>query len=165
MNVTVTKTITEHTNGRRKHPASPTGWEERTGVERVVGDRGKPRQVTIWEPCSAPLGPLVYGSEEHRASGLRGGTIHTQIEGVESGAYHLTAGEAESILRKHARDYATGMSIFHGGVHLGDKYEMKPHEGHAMAQWARDRVMALFGLDLADTNVAANHPAPSADPS
>lgn len=162
MAVTVVRTITEGTNGRRKNEASPTGWERRTGEtrEQVIPKPGRGRgdttvRVPIWEPCPAPETWVVGTPEEMEREG-RGGTIHTLVEGVEGKAYDLLPGEAETLLRIYCHEYQTGMFIFHGGTVVGGNgRDTLPHEGHAMAEVARNRVLDLFGLDLATTNVAS----------
>lgn len=160
MTVTVVKTITENTNGRKEDPTSPTGWMRRAGVEweEYVDERGKTKKHSkaIWEPCEGPT-TYVYGSDAHRQANEErrgGGTVSLEIEGLEGGLYNLTADEAETLLRLHAHNYSDGMAILHGTLFIGgSKNEMTPPQGLACANEARARVLELFGLDLSTTNV------------
>ena len=98
--VTVVKTITEHTNGRRLRPDGQ--WERRVGVRSVKSEVGKttrPRQETLWEICPAPR-KAVYGSEEHNLH-INGGDVHYEIAGIEGGSYDLDEAEAEVLFRHY----------------------------------------------------------------
>lgn len=151
MTVTVRKTITEHTNGRRRSETSPTGWERRIGVKSIGSGRTK-TQVALWEPCEGPK-TYDYGSE----GAPQGGTVHTEIDGLADLTLPpLYAGEARMILASFCSHYSIGMSIFYGDTYSHDP--RPPHQAYRDAQAVRARALELFGIDLESTNLV-QHPA------
>lgn len=95
--VTVVKTITEHTNGRRKDENSPTGWVRRAGSRPLpVNDRSGKRSIkrteTIWEPCDAPLTEIYEGHM------MQGGTIRHEIKVEGDATVSLSQWDVQQIV-------------------------------------------------------------------
>lgn len=161
--VTVVKTITEHTNGRRlKEDGS--GWERRIGTRPAVpqpgekvGRRRAPRMETIWEDCEAPV-TVVYGSEEHQArreAGKGGGTVAYVWGGLDDiqAQGELTRDEMEILLRSYVCEFTSCVRHMTGTVFGGD--DITPQEAAQRSLAIGRRVETLFGLDLWETNLAA----------
>lgn len=156
--VTVVKTITEHTNGRRQRPDGT--WERRVGVRRhVESSRGTRWDETIWETCEAPR-KFVYASDAHAESGIRGGDIHFEVDGVEGGTYDLDEAEAEVLFRYYLREFCKFASAAGGSTHVGWKDQPPPAQAWKHALRLARRTMVLFGIDLFETNVVDEKPAP-----
>lgn len=154
MAVTVRKTITEHTNGRKRDPESPTGWVRRSGRKEAgkakVGNRTMPINVDVWEPCDPPK-TFNYGAP----GAPTGGTVHTVIEGLTGATLPpLYAEECRTLLAGLCWTYSVGMEIFYGSKYIGGgKESLEPHEAYEEAQAARRRARELFGVDLENTNL------------
>lgn len=148
--VTVTKTITEHTNGRMKDPAYSTGWKRRAGATR---DPMTKKVAILWEEAPAPT-TYVYGSHEHQVAGFKGGVVETVIEGTEAGTYDLDADEVESLIRQYARTYTDLTRIVRGWKVVGGGTQPSPDEAGRLLEQTRVRCLK-FGVDLAETNVGA----------
>lgn len=150
------KTLHAHSNGKVQDSTSPTGWKRRAGVERVENPtakraRDRVQERTVWEPCDAPE-VWVYGSAREDGTIARGGTIYTIVEDVPEIA-PFTRDEVEKIVRWHSNRYQTALFVLNGGDHQGYQPD-SPADAFRLAADARDRVLALTGLDLDDTNVA-----------
>lgn len=156
MGITITRMINEPVNGKRLNEVTGK-WERRTGMrheEKMVKGKVKMVPVTIWEETDAPR-TFVYGSEEHAATGFRGGTVWTDVQGCEDRETMLYADEVEYLLRKYATQYADAMFILNGGTFANGRRDPSP----LAAVEARDEAMrraARFGVDLAATNVDAS---------
>jgi hypothetical protein len=154
--VTVVKTITEHTNGRRQREDGT--WERRAGVREIPNSvkpgaaRRRPAMETVWEVCEGPR-KVVYASEEHAESGIRGGDISFEIDGIEGGAYDLDEAEAEILFRYYLREFCKYTSAASGDRHMGWKDQPTPPVAWRHALRLARRTMVLFGLDLFETNV------------
>ena len=160
--VTVVKTITEHTNGRRFN--RETGkWERRVGTREVPNSvvpgakRRRPRMEVVWEECPAPR-TFAYGSEEHYASDIRGGTVKWEIDGVEGGSYDLNAEEALVLFRWYVREFEHFIWTASGGSTIGGSHreeDENPATAGRKAMEIARRVLHLYGVDLYDTNAGA----------
>lgn len=154
MNVTVVKTLTEHTNGRRQREDGT--WERRVGLK----DRepGKPlTREAIWKPCEGPR-RVVYGSTEHAESGIRGGDVHFEIAGIEGGSFDLDEAEAEVLFRYYLREFCKFASAANGHTHAGWSDQPAPTVAWKHALRLARRTMVLFGIDLFETNVVDEAP-------
>lgn len=157
--VTVYRTITESTNGRREKPDG-SGWQRRVGVERIPNpkDHRRPIQRTIWEDCPAPE-RVLYGSPEHQAKremGKGGGTVETHIEGIETDddlPVTLNAVEMEMLLRYYAAEFGGRMRAMQGTIVIGQREQETPAQHMLAARAAADRAKFLFGVDLWETNL------------
>lgn len=156
--VTVRRTLTEHTNGRRQKQDG-TGWERRAGTRKVEdGKRGRyPRMETVWEDCEAPV-TVDYNSDEHkrlRESGrLRGGEVKYVIEGLpETLDVVLTGDEVDELFRGYVHKFSRMTYIADGGKVLSTTCEATASEAMREARRIADRVQYLFGIDLWTTNL------------
>lgn len=144
MSITLYKTITEHFTGRIKDETSSTGYKRRAGSENYLDARGKRQVRSLYEEAPAPR-TFVYGSPEHIESGVRGGTVHTIVEGVEPQTRRLEADEIEYLLRKYAREYEDGHFVLNGNTISGRP--ISTQEAHEMVNRAKARAKR-FGVDL-----------------
>lgn len=153
--VTVVKTITEHTNGRRQRPDGT--WEERTGT-RPKPNSKRGLVETIWEPCAAPK-TYDYGSRLHheaRERGMRGGVVKWEIGGIEEGTYDLDEVEAEILLRYYVKEFEAFIWSTNPGYYHQGREQVHPDEAARQALRVAKRVHALFGIDLYETNAGAS---------
>lgn len=148
----IVRTLTEHTNGRIADPSSPTGWKRRAGTETYdIPGKRRPGTRVIYEPCEAPQ-VFIYGSADAEGNPRRGGTIHTHIVGAPAIA-PFTADEVKQIVHHYCRQYNNALFVLNGGNDASAR-DLEPAAAFRQAQYARDRVLALTGVDLDDTNVA-----------
>lgn len=163
MPISITRTLTEHTNGKIEDPTYATGWKRRAGTERI--DTTKPAKSgnlrTVYEEASAPL-TVVYGSPEHLESGLRGGTVNTIIEGVEPATVDLYPDEIEVLIRRYLRDYQHAHFLLNGGTASGEP-TMTPLEMVRLRDDALERLVR-FGVDPTDhPSLLARGPEPKVE--
>lgn len=152
--VMVTKTITEHSNGKIADLSYSTGYKRRAGTKRI--DPTKPAKhgntITLYEEVPAPR-TFVVGSQEYYDNNIKGGVIKYEFEGIEPGSFTLTADDVEVLLRHHVRNFTEAMDRLSGVTYSG-RPEMTPLELVEMRDQAIAGALRL-GCNLLDTNVAA----------